>query len=86
MHDGGGGHFGGGHMGGHVGGHVGGHGVNPAHHHHHGSPDMNPVIPGYLPSDAQRRRNDLAVAGQRYVPMIAFVAFAVILAIVLLVT
>lgn len=47
---------------------------------------MNPVTPGYLPSDAQRRRNDLAVAGQRYVPMIAFVAFAVILAIVLLVT
>jgi hypothetical protein len=85
MHDGGGGggHFGGGHMGGHVGGHVGGHAVNPGHHHH-GAPDMNPVSPGYLPSDAQRSRS-FAAAGQRFAPTIAFLVFAVILAIVLLV-
>jgi len=84
MHDGGGGHFGGGHMGGHAGGHVGGHAVNPGHHHYHGSPDMTPVSPGYLPSDAQRSRG-FAAAGQRFAPTIAFLVFAVILAIVLLV-
>ena len=86
MHDGGGGsgHFGGGHMGGHVGGHPGGHAVNPAHHHQHVSPDMNPVGPGYVPSDAQRSRS-FAAAGQRFTPTIAFLVFAVILAIVLLV-
>ena len=82
MHDGGGGHFGGGHMGGHVGGHAGGHAGNPAHHH--GSPDMNVAGPGYLPSDAQRSRS-FAAAGQRFAPTIAFLVFAVILAIVLLV-
>ena len=82
MHDGGGGHFGG-HVGGHVGGHAGGH-VNPAQHHHHGSPDMNPVGPGYLPSDAQRSRS-FAAASQRFAPTIAFLVFALILAIVLLV-
>jgi hypothetical protein len=93
MHDGGGG-FGGGHMGGHVGGgHVGGghmgghHGTPAAHHHHgsHGSPDMGQVVPGYMPGDARRRHDSLAAAGQRFTPTIAFLVFAVILAIVLLV-
>ena len=92
MHDGGGG-FGGGHMGGDAGGHmgsghVGGHPGTPAAHHHHGShgsPDMGPVIPGYIPGDARRGRDGLATSGQRYVPGIAILAFVVILAIVLLV-
>jgi hypothetical protein len=91
MHDGGGG-FGGGHMGGHVGGHVGGvhmgghPGTPAAHHHHgsHGSPDMGPVVPGYIPGDPRRMRDGLA-AGQRFVPGLAILAFVVILAIVLLV-
>jgi hypothetical protein len=97
MHDGGGG-FGGGHMGGDAGGHmgsghmgsghVGGHPGTPAAHHHHGShgsPDMGPVVPGYIPGDARRGRDGLATSGQRYVPGIAILAFVVILAIVLLV-
>ena len=92
MHDGGGGF--GGHMGGHVGGghmgsgHVGGHAGTPAAHHHHGphgSPDMGPVVPGYFPGDVRRRRDGMAAAGQRLAPTIAFLVFAVILAIVLLV-
>ena len=92
MHDGGGG-FGGGHMGGHVGGghmgggHTGGHPGAPAAHHHgsHGSPDMGQVVPGYIPGDTRRRHDSLAAAGQRFTPTIAFLVFAVILAIVLLV-
>ena len=88
MHDGGGG-FGGGHMGGgHIGGgHIGGHPGTPAAHHHrsHGAPDMGQVVPGYIPGDARRRHDSLAAAGQRFTPTIAFLVFAVILAIVLLV-
>jgi hypothetical protein len=91
MHDGGGG-FGGGHMGGHVGGgHMGGHPGTPAAHHHHGShgshgsPDMGPVVPGYIPGNTRRGRDGLAVADQRFIPGIAILAFVVILAIVLLV-
>jgi len=93
MHDGGGG-FGGGHLGGHVGGghmgggHMGGHPGTPAAHHHHGShgaPDMGQVVPGYIPGDARRRHDSLAAAGQRLTPTIAFLVFALILAIVLLV-
>ena len=91
MHDGGGGGgFGGGHMGGgHMGsGHVGGHAGTPAAHHHHGSPGspgMVPGSPGYLPGAEQRGHNSLAAAGQRFAPVIALVAFAVILAVVVLV-
>ncbi|HEY7815255.1 MAG TPA: hypothetical protein VIC62_18550, partial [Nakamurella sp.] len=86
MHDGGGG-FGGGHMGGHMGGghmgggHMGGHPGTPAAHHHHGShgsPDMGPVVPGYIPGDTRRRHGGLAAAGQRFAPGIAFLVFAVI--------
>jgi hypothetical protein len=88
MHDGGGG-FGGGHMGGHMGGgHMGGHPGPPAAHHHHGShgsPDMGLVVPGYIPGSTRRGRDGLAVAGQRFIPGIAILAFVVILAIVLLV-
>lgn len=93
MHDGGGG-FGGGHMGGHMGGghtgggHMGGHHGTPAAHHHqgsHGSQDMGQVVPGYIPGDARRRHDGMAAAGQRFAPTIAFLVFAVILAIVLLV-
>jgi hypothetical protein len=93
MHDGGGG-FGGGHMGGHMGGghmgggHMGGHQGTPAAHHHHGShgsADMGQVVPGYIPGDARRRHDGLVAAGQRFTPTIAFLVFAVILAIVLLV-
>jgi hypothetical protein len=88
MHDGGGG-FGGGHMGGHVGGgHMGGHPGTPAAHHHHGSygsPDMGPVVPGYIPGRTRRGHDGLATADQRFIPGIAILAFVVILAIVLLV-
>lgn len=84
MHDGGGG-FGGGHIGG---GHVGGHPGTPAAHHHHGShgsADMGPVVPGYIPGNTRRGREGLAAAGQRFIPGIAILAFVVILAVVLLV-
>ena len=85
MHDGGGGHMGGGHMGGHMGGNAGGHSVNPAHHHH-GSPGPDPVGLGYLANGDQARRNGMvAAAGQRFTPVFVLVGVAVIIAIVMLV-
>ena len=84
MHDGGGGHFGGGHMGGHVGGHAGGHAANPAHHHHHGVPGTVPANPGYISNGEQAGHPRLAVPGQ-FTPVLVLVGLAVVLAIVLLV-
>jgi hypothetical protein len=87
MHDGGGGHMGGGHMGGHMGGNVGGHSANPAHHHHHGSPGADPVGLGYLAGGDQARRNGMvAAAGQRFTSVFVLVGVAVIIAIVMLVS
>jgi hypothetical protein len=88
MHDGGGGHFGGGHMGGHVGGHpgghVGGHAANPGHHHHHGLPGTVPANPGYISNGEQAGHPRVAVPGQ-FTPVLVLVGLAVVLAIVLLV-
>jgi hypothetical protein len=85
MHDGGGGHMGGGHMGGHTGGNVGGHSVNPTHHHHR-SPGTAPVSPGYMANGEQTGHSGLvAAAGQRFTPVLVLVGVAVIIAIVMLV-
>ncbi len=85
MHDGGGGHMGGGHMGGHIGGHAGGHQANLAHqHHHHGSAGMIPGNPGHIANGEQTGRYGLAAAGQRFTPVIVLVGVAMIVAIVIL--